>query len=143
MSTTETNLTHFDASGNAVMVDVSEKAVTFREAVAHGIITMNAEAFAAVESLSLIHIYHLGRAVDGQQGVAVNLEKAVAVGDEFDLALLRLSAVDVFARGSFIQQGGGFVLVEDAGLLLPDVEIPVSYTHLDVYKRQPSTSSRR
>lgn len=67
--------------------------------------------------------HHLGRAVDGQQGVAVNLEKAVAVGDEFDLALLRLSAVDVFARGSFIQQGGGFVLVEDAGLLLPDVEI--------------------
>ena len=50
MSTTEINLTHFDASGNAVMVDVSEKAVTFREAVAHGIITMNAEAFAAVES---------------------------------------------------------------------------------------------
>ena len=47
---TETNLTHFDASGNAVMVDVSEKAVTFREAVAHGIITMNAEAFAAVQS---------------------------------------------------------------------------------------------
>ena len=47
---TETNLTHFDAYGNAVMVDVSEKAVTFREAVAHGIITMNAEAFAAVES---------------------------------------------------------------------------------------------
>ena len=31
MSTTETNLTHFDASGNAVMVDVSEKTVTFRE----------------------------------------------------------------------------------------------------------------
>ena len=52
MSTTETNLTHFDASGNAVMVDVSEKTVTFREATAHGIITMNAEAFAAVESRS-------------------------------------------------------------------------------------------
>ena len=47
---TDNKLTHFDASGNAVMVDVSEKAVTFREAVAHGIITMNAEAFAAVES---------------------------------------------------------------------------------------------
>ena len=50
MNTSETNLTHFDASGNAVMVDVSEKTVTFREAIAHGIITMNAEAFAAVES---------------------------------------------------------------------------------------------
>ena len=46
----ENNLTHFDAAGNAVMVDVSEKTVTFREATAHGIITMNAEAFAAVES---------------------------------------------------------------------------------------------
>ena len=42
---TDNKLTHFDASGNAVMVDVSEKTVTFREATAHGIITMNAEAF--------------------------------------------------------------------------------------------------
>ena len=46
----ENNLTHFDAAGNAVMVDVSEKPVTTREATAHGIITMNAEAFAAVQS---------------------------------------------------------------------------------------------
>lgn len=45
----ETNLTHFDAAGNAVMVDVSEKPVTARQAVARGIITMNVEAFAAVE----------------------------------------------------------------------------------------------
>ena len=46
----ENNLTHFDAAGNAGMVDVSEKPVTAREATAHGIITMNADAFAAVES---------------------------------------------------------------------------------------------
>ena len=46
----ETKLSHFDASGSAVMVDVSEKPVTAREATAHGIITMNADAFAAVES---------------------------------------------------------------------------------------------
>ena len=46
----ENNLTHFDAAGNAVMVDVSEKPVTAREATAHGIITMNADAFAAVQS---------------------------------------------------------------------------------------------
>ena len=45
----ENDLTHFDAAGNAVMVDVSGKAVTFREATARGIITMNAEAFAAVQ----------------------------------------------------------------------------------------------
>ena len=44
----ETKLTHFDTSGNAIMVDVSEKPVTAREATAHGVITMNAEAFAAV-----------------------------------------------------------------------------------------------
>ena len=47
---TEHNLTHFDAEGNAVMVDVSKKPVTTREATAHGIITMNADAFAAVQS---------------------------------------------------------------------------------------------
>ena len=41
-------LSHFDETGNAVMVDVSEKPVTAREATAHGVITMNAEAFAAV-----------------------------------------------------------------------------------------------
>ena len=41
-------LSHFDETGNAIMVDVSEKPVTAREATAHGVITMNAEAFAAV-----------------------------------------------------------------------------------------------
>ena len=43
-------LTHFNEQGRARMVDVSEKPVTAREATAHGIITMNADAFAAVES---------------------------------------------------------------------------------------------
>ena len=37
--------------------------------------------------------------------------------------LLRLGAVDVFARSGLVQQGGCLVLVEDAGLLLPDVEV--------------------
>ena len=44
----ENNLTHFDAAGNAVMVDVSGKPVTAREAVARGVITMNEAAFAAL-----------------------------------------------------------------------------------------------
>ena len=52
----ENNLTHFDAAGNAVMVDVSEKPVTAREATAHGIITMNADAFAAVQSGTKVQI---------------------------------------------------------------------------------------
>lgn len=41
-------LTHLDASGAAHMVDVSAKAVTSREAVAEGRISMSAEALAAV-----------------------------------------------------------------------------------------------
>ena len=45
---TENKLTHFDAAGNAVMVDVSGKPVTAREAVALGVITMNEAAFAAL-----------------------------------------------------------------------------------------------
>jgi len=44
------SLTHFDAGGNAVMVDVSHKQSTARVAVAKGEITMNEQAFAAVVS---------------------------------------------------------------------------------------------
>ena len=41
-------LTHFDDSGKAHMVDVSDKAVTSRIAVAEGFITMSAETLALV-----------------------------------------------------------------------------------------------
>ena len=41
-------LTHIDENGNAVMVDVGTKAVTHREAVAVGRITMSGECFAMV-----------------------------------------------------------------------------------------------
>ena len=41
-------LTHFDEAGNAVMVDVSAKAPTVREAVAAGTITVNGACFAAI-----------------------------------------------------------------------------------------------
>lgn len=44
------NLSHFDQAGNAVMVDVSEKAVTRRTAVAGGSIFVNADVMAAVVS---------------------------------------------------------------------------------------------
>ncbi|MEM0988489.1 MAG: cyclic pyranopterin monophosphate synthase MoaC [Pseudomonadota bacterium] len=43
-----TGLTHIDADGNAVMVDVGDKAVTSRRAVARGLVTM------APETLSLV-----------------------------------------------------------------------------------------
>ncbi|GAK59971.1 molybdenum cofactor biosynthesis protein C [Candidatus Vecturithrix granuli] len=39
------HLTHFDEHGQSKMVDVSEKAVTMREAVARGKITMRPETF--------------------------------------------------------------------------------------------------
>lgn len=44
----ETGLTHFDASGAAHMVDVSDKPITPRIAIARGHITMNAETFATI-----------------------------------------------------------------------------------------------
>lgn len=40
--------THFDGEGNAIMVDVSDKAVTSRMAVAQGSIRVNSEIMAAV-----------------------------------------------------------------------------------------------
>ena len=42
--------THIDAEGNAVMVDVGEKAVTQRRAVAEGKIRLSDECFALVEA---------------------------------------------------------------------------------------------
>ncbi|MGP1357285.1 cyclic pyranopterin monophosphate synthase MoaC, partial [Roseicyclus sp.] len=42
-------LTHFDAAGQAHMVDVSEKDVTARTAVAEGHVRMTAETLALVE----------------------------------------------------------------------------------------------
>ncbi len=43
-----TGLSHFDAKGAAHMVDVSEKAVTSRIAVARGQVTMQRETFALI-----------------------------------------------------------------------------------------------
>jgi cyclic pyranopterin phosphate synthase len=40
--------THFDAEGSAIMVDVGEKAVTLREAVAEGSISFNRETLAQI-----------------------------------------------------------------------------------------------
>ena len=42
------SLTHLDAAGRARMVDVGEKAVTVREAIAEGHVVMSREAFDAV-----------------------------------------------------------------------------------------------
>lgn len=42
--------THFDEQGNAVMVDVTDKAVTERTAVASGCIRLSSEVFEAVRS---------------------------------------------------------------------------------------------
>ncbi|MDO4313525.1 MAG: cyclic pyranopterin monophosphate synthase MoaC [Eubacteriales bacterium] len=43
-------LTHFDEKGNAVMVDVTDKAITEREAVAGGRIRVNRKVYEAVEN---------------------------------------------------------------------------------------------
>ena len=44
----EEKLTHFDSEGNAVMVDVSEKNITSRTAVASGKIRVNESVMNAV-----------------------------------------------------------------------------------------------
>lgn len=44
----EKNFTHFDSEGNAIMVDVSEKEVTSRTAVASGTIRVNPEIMDAI-----------------------------------------------------------------------------------------------
>jgi cyclic pyranopterin phosphate synthase len=46
----EKNLSHFDVDGNAVMVDVSEKKITSRLAIAKGVISVNAETMTAIQN---------------------------------------------------------------------------------------------
>ena len=49
MSTdSQTGLTHFDAAGNAVMVDVTDKENTTREAIAAGSVLMQPDTLAAI-----------------------------------------------------------------------------------------------
>lgn len=43
-------LTHFDTEGNAVMVDVSNKALTSREAIAKACISVSLETFEAIKN---------------------------------------------------------------------------------------------
>lgn len=46
--TGEKNFSHFDASGNAWMIDVGSKSETFREAIAAGTVIMRSETFRMV-----------------------------------------------------------------------------------------------
>ena len=46
----ENKLTHFDKAGNAIMVDVSNKEITDREAVAAGRILVNSKVMEAIQS---------------------------------------------------------------------------------------------
>lgn len=41
--------THFDSNGNAIMVDVTDKEITQRIAIASGIISVNDEVYAAIK----------------------------------------------------------------------------------------------
>ena len=95
----ETKLSHFDASGSAVMVDVREKPVTARQAVARGIITMNAAAFAAVRD---------GTAQKGDVlGVARIAGIMAAKRTIFDLLLPRLLADDPITAEDIARLGEG------------------------------------
>jgi len=47
-------LTHFDETGKAKMVDVSDKDVTLREAVASGVISMNPETFRMIMQKEIV-----------------------------------------------------------------------------------------
>lgn len=66
----EKNFTHFDQEGNAIMVDVSEKEVTSRTAVASGTIKVNTEIMDAIINQKVIKGDVLGVArIAGIMGV--------------------------------------------------------------------------
>jgi cyclic pyranopterin phosphate synthase len=85
------DLTHFDSQGNARMVDVSEKPVTNREAVAKGIITVSRET---------IHLIRTRRIPKGDVFAIAEVAAILAVKETSRLIPLchplPISGVDVF-----------------------------------------------
>ena len=68
--TVHEGLSHFDQRGNAIMVDVTEKMVTFRQAIAKGRLRVNRTVFMAIEEGSVAKGDVLGVArVAGIMGV--------------------------------------------------------------------------
>ena len=109
----DNNLTHFDAAGNAVMVDVSEKPVTAREATAHGIITMNADAFAAVESGTVKTAGVTGVEMEALTGVSTALltiyDMCKAVDKGMELGEIHLVEKTGGKSGHYVRAEGGYV----------------------------------
>ena len=109
----ETNLTHFDAAGNAVMVDVSEKPVTARQAVARGIITKNAEAFAAVERGTVKTTGVTGVEMEALTGVSTALltiyDMCKAVDKGMELGEIGLVEKTGGKSGHYVRAEGGYV----------------------------------
>lgn len=87
----ENGLTHFDKSGQAIMVDVSEKKETSRTAIASGRIRMNRAVYATVKvtgqtgvemealhsvSVALLTIYDMCKALDKDMEIEfIHLDK--------------------------------------------------------------------
>jgi len=78
----DNHFTHVDAAGNARMVDVGEKAVTHRTAVAVGRVTMSPECFAAVAE---------GRAKKGDVLATLYTNKAASLAESEAMFLRALS----------------------------------------------------
>ena len=93
-------LTHLDAEGAAHMVDVSAKAVTVREAVATGRITMSAEALAAIRDGSLKKGDAL--AVARVAGIMAAKKTSNLIPLCHPLAITKVSVAFAFEAGSII-----------------------------------------
>ena len=50
----DTKLNHFDSKGNAIMVDVTEKNITERQAIATGKIFVNDDTYKKIVELNLM-----------------------------------------------------------------------------------------
>ena len=57
--------------------------------------------------------HHLTKTVHRIQLFGIDLQYPFTVGDQFDLALPGLGAVDILTSSGLVEQGGSFVLVED------------------------------
>lgn len=81
--------------------------------------------------------HHFSQGIDGQQLLPVDLQKAVDVGDQLDLALLDGGGMHVLVGAHVVEHLRRVVLVEHVLVVFPDVDVVLAHAqqHRHVLRR--------
>ena len=85
--------------------------------------------------------HHIAQRVHGAQPLHVDQEEAVDIGDQLDLALLRLGGVHVLAHAQIAQDLRRLVLVEHVLVVLPNIDMVLAHAQQHRHVLRPDDVS--